>query len=49
MWAQIFGTIVGAFLGWAVMLTILLYFLDFPALAEVLDVLLQIIMLGGLT
>ena len=47
MWAQLLGTLVGALLGWAAVLVVLLYFLDFPPLADVLQVLLQTIT-GGL-
>lgn len=47
MFAQILGIALGAFLGWAAVLTVLLYFLGFPPLYEVLDVLLQTIKLGG--
>ena len=49
MWAQIAGTLVGALLGWAAVVTVLFYFLDFPLLLEVLDVLLQTITLKGLS
>lgn len=49
MLAQILGIALGAFLGWAAVLTVLLYFFGFPPLHEVLDVLLQTITLGGLS
>lgn len=39
MFAQILGTVLGAVLGWAAVLTVLFYYLDFPPLADVLNLL----------
>ncbi len=45
MWAKILGTIVGAILGWALVLTILFYFLGFPLVGQVIDQLLRALLL----
>ena len=48
MWAQILGMVVGVTLGWALVVTVILYFLGFPPIGEVLNVLFQIITLEKL-